>query len=326
MSETLQKLPLPSVTVDRQALELVALYVVVLGVTAAIAAYIGPEEAATVSPPEQFGEGTQAEAGAATAMVLVEVAFAVGLLGLILVYNRLPEFAQDLVKSNAYIGVFVYLGARYGTQGQPWELPLLVVGVYTAYRVLDRYGLYWMLNNVFAVGLAIVMGVAVGLIFGIPGVGLLLLGLTVYDHVFANKQQWMFTMGKTLVKIGVPVLFLRPSALRNEWDDIVAMFDDSEGDGDDDGESEDTVTWGLGTGDMMLPAGFVTAVITTPSDALLVGGLVAGVVCILGALLACLRLRYEMLTRGSGAGLPALSTGLLAAYGGVLVAGLLGLA
>lgn len=306
---------LGQLTIDRAAVEMAALFAIVMGATAWLALNIGPEAASEVGPPDAFGSGTSGEATAAGAWALAEVAFAVSIIGGLFLYRRLPEWLQDLAKYNLVFGLALVVGARYG-----YPIVPLFVGVFTTYMVADHFGLWWIFNNIIALALAVVVGVALGLIFGVVGVGVALVGLTIYDHIFANKKKWMFALGKLAMELRLPLLIFRPDRMRVEWSEIIDTLQEAEA-GEEDDESDGT-SWGIGTADFMLPAGFVAAVATAPSVVVTTFGPLAVVVVIAGILVACARLRFEMLTKGSGAGLPALSAGAMVPYAALFVVGL----
>lgn len=303
-----------NITVDRKGIELAVLFAFVIVVTAMLAAQVS-EAAASVSPPTQFGDGATGEAAAGAAWAGLEVVFAIVMLALIFVYQRLPEWAQSLAKYNAVIAILMYFGGSYQADGVLVEMMAIWMGLFSLYYVTDHAEIWWAINNAITVLLAIVGGVIVGSVFGVVGLALAMVGLTVYDHLFANKQSWMFTLGKGIMKLRLPVLFLRPNQLRCAWDDVVASMD-KEADDDD----EDQVGWGVGMADMLIPAGFVAAVVISPWGVVDSLHLVAIGAVMIGVVLACFRLSFEMETRGSGAGLPALSAGALVPYAALLAA------
>lgn len=313
--------------VDRAALELAAVFTVVLGLTAVWALQLG-DVASTVSPPDSFGEGASGQATAGAAWAAAEIGVAIALLTLIFVYKRLPEFAQDLVKWNAVIALFVYFGGQWGTSGVLWEGMALATGLFTFIRTTNHFGIWWLVNNLLSIALALFMGIFLGFFLGVPGMILALILLTVYDHVFANKKTWMFSLGSAIVSLRIPVIFIRPSTLRFDWEDLVDhMSPETDDSADTDGEtldedaeivSEDTA-WGLGTADLAIPAGFVAAVATSSVNWLPTPGVGVTLAVVAGIVAACFRLRHEMLTQGSGAGLPALSAGALAPYAVITV-------
>lgn len=297
--------------VDQRALELVAVFLAVLIPTALIALSL-TDAAASVGPPDAFGDGAQGEATAGAAWAIAEVFVAIGILVAAFVYRKLPEWAQELVVTNLGILVLMWFGANAQSAGYFGVYAGSIVALYTAYKVTDEFGVYWALNNVFCVLFAIAGGLMLGMLFGVPGMILAIVGLTIYDHVFANQKKWMFTLGETILKARLPAIFIRPAAWRMQWDELLESFGMT--DEDEESDDEDDGSWGLGTADLMIPAGFVAAVATAPAGVVATFGPVALAAVAVGVLVACFRLRWEMETRGSGAGLPALSAGALVPY------------
>jgi len=299
------------VVIDWTAIELAALFAVVLGIAAAIGLQVGPSTNAAT--PDQFGNGASSQAAAGAAWATAEVVVAATMLVLLFVYNRLPEWLQSLVKWNVLFVLAMYLGAAAGDGGSFWPQAGLLVGAGFTYGLLDQFDVWWVANNALAVLLAVLGGSLIGLVFGVPGMALALIVLTVYDHVFANKQTWMFALGSAIVSARLPALFIRPSSWRLDWDELTDSFGADREDVDN-AEDMPNNAWGLGTADLMLPAGFVVAVATTDIAWLPSGGLLVTLLVATGIIVACFRLRHEMLTRGSGAGLPALAAGALVPY------------
>lgn len=294
-------------TLDRQASLLAVLFLAVQ----IPAVWLAQQLTAATTQPDTPGGVTAADstaaesAGAGIAWAGIEVAFAVGLLALIVVYRRLPEWLQETIKINVVLLIFLHLGGQWATAGVLPTGAALVVSILTVYKAVSHYDVYWALNNLLAVSLAIATGAYIALIFGVWGLVVALVALTVYDHVFANKQGWMFTLADSLLRARLPVVVLKPHGWRLDWN----AFVDGLGDDEDDPDT----SWAIGTADLALPAAFAAAVATAPPGPLASGTLAAaGVVG--GVTLACFRLRYEMLTKGSGAGLPALTAGALGGW------------
>lgn len=292
--------------IDRQAFEMMAVFVAVLAGTIAIALAIRPEQAAAIGPPEQLGDGAQGEATASAIWVAAEVALAVAALGSYLGYLKLSEWVKTTVRRAAVVGLIYYL---FWSSSAPAITLAIVLGAYVTYRVADHYGVYWAINDLLCVALAVAMGVVLALFLGVVGVGIGLVGMLVYDHHFANRETHMFHLAAAMLRLRLPVLFVRPNEWRFQWQAIVDMTDDVAEEGE-----ESDVGWGLGTADLGLPAAFVAAVILEPATSAFVGGLAVAGLCAAGILVACFRLRFELVERGSGAGLPALSVGVLVPY------------
>lgn len=307
--------------VDRAAVEMALLFAIVLGVTAFLGLQLQEVAATHSGVSESFGSGQSGEAAAGAAWAIGEVLVAGVLLGIVLVFRRLPEWIQDLVGYNLVIGALMYLGAHFGAVESLATGILIIGGLVTTFCTLDHFEVYWMLNNVWCILLAIFGGIILGLTFGVTGMAIAIVALAIYDHVFANKKSWMFTLLEAIINLRLPVVFIRPAVLRFEWEDLVEDVAEIEEDGDDD--EPDTSAWGIGMADMMIPAGFVAAVAMQPGQALAGIETLALVAVIAGTLVACFRLRFEMVTRGSGAGLPALCAGTLVPYAALLALGTL---
>lgn len=269
---------------------------------------------ASGSQPTRPG-GVSSDAAAGAIWAGAEVALAVVMLGVILLYKRAPEWLQKLIKWNALVGIVGWLGADAARSGAFPGGFLVVMGVLTVWLAADEFNVFWMLNNLLAVLLAIMVGAMLGFLFGITGLLIALGALTVYDHVFANKNTWMFDMAEMMLKLRLPVIFFRPASLRFDWNQVFDDDDDDGGEGEVDEPNRNQ--WGIGTADLALPAGFVAAVALAPTGEFLATGYTVAGFVVLGVVVACFRLRWEMMNQGSGAGLPALSSG---AFGGWLVA------
>lgn len=299
------------VIVDRRAAGLVVLFVVVLVPTVWLTALLHGAGADPTLPGgvEEPGSGPAGPA-AGGLWVLAEVVFAgVALVGIV-AYKRAPEWLQTIIKWDVLMAIFMYAGARWATDGSLGVmLPVTIASFSLAYAA-DELGLWWVLNNLGALFLAILFGAFIGILFSVEALLVALVGLTLYDHLFANKREWMFTLAGAALRMRLPLLFLAPATWRFDWDEMVDASEDPEADGgiEDHG-------WGIGTADLLLPAAFAGAVAIAPGG-YLAGGTAAAVAVCAGILVACFRLRHRM-ERGSGAGLPALTTG---AFGGLAIA------
>lgn len=309
-----------SFKIDQTAIEMALLFAVVLAI-ASFVSFPLTESAETVTPPDSFGEGATGETTAAMTWAIAEVIFAVVVLGIAYLVRRAPDWMATLIKRNVVIVTLLFFGASvYGTTdpvsmfAATW---LVVGGGYSLYYLADTAGVWWVLNNGLSVVMAVVAGVALGMLFGPVGLGAAALILTVYDHYFANEKKYMFELGALIVKYRLPVLFIRPDVFRFQWSEVVDDFNMATEDSDIEMDAEQS--WGIGTADMMIPAGIVSGVISSSGAVITTFGLVAVGILIAGVVVACFRLRREMQTQGSGAGLPALSTGVLVPYLALLV-------
>lgn len=302
-----------TVSIDRKGVEIGALLLVVALATVVLTA--ANPAAVESSPPEAFGSGSSGEAAAGASWAIAEVGLAAGLLAIIFVLRFVPEWLKTTARRLA-IFVAIYLYGLYGVASRLY-IEFLIVGAaaYVGYRVADHYGLYWILNNALCLGVAVVGGIAVGSLFGVPGMAVALILLSGYDHVFANKQRWMFSLAEKFLKARAPVVFLRPRSWRYRWDWLLEDELDLE-------RSDDRLGWGLGTADLALASGFVAALTTSGSFLGLVHGRFVLSVVIAGLFVAALRISHELDTRGSGAGMPPITAGLLVPYAAMVLVSL----
>jgi len=300
MSVAVERLrPHFTVEIDKQALYLASLFLAVT-IGAIVMLDLLQTSGTSVSTP---GNVDGAEAGAAWA--IAEVAFAITVLLGIFAYRYLPTTLQSIVKASlkivaVYAAGVIFYGAGLFTEGLA-----AIISAYATSKLVNHAGLWWLINNALCVGLA-VAGAAV-LALGLNEVALFvfLLGMTVYDRAFADKREYMFDLASLAIRLRLPVLFVKPTTFRFDWDDLTDELTGGESDEPDDN------TWGIGTADLMLPAAFVAALAT--SDAVVWPEL-AGILATVGIVFAAFRIRHKALTKGSGAGLPPLTAGLAIAY------------
>lgn len=303
-----------TITVDRRAFELAALLLIVAGATVAITA---PNPQVVDNSPSDVpgvsGDGATAEATAGAGWALAEVVFAGGLLGLIVLLRHVPEWLKTTGRRLAcFVAIYVY--AIYGVViGATTDLLAIGAAAYLAYRVADHVGVYWVLNNLLCLAIAVVGGIAVGSMFGVPGMIIALVLLSLYDHVFANQREWMFDLASKFVKARFPVVFLRPRTWRYRWRWLIDDELDLE-------REDDRLAWGIGTADLALAGGFLAALTTSGSFLGLEHGTVVLAAVIGGLAVAAFRISHELDTRGSGAGMPPITAGLLVPYGVFLLA------
>ncbi len=300
-------------TVDKGA---IALAVLLVGVTAASVAMVPVLQQPTetgepaVSQSDELADKSAGEQAAAGGGWAVLEAVAAGLvLALFLMYRWLPEFWQDLIKDTAAYGAFMALGGHFALQGRfNWALGV-ALSAYVGFEIVDEAGLWWVINNVIALAVAVLVGAFAGVKLGVPFVLLGLIGLSVYDHYFANKQGWMLLAAEALLRVRLPVLVLWPDRWRFDWDDFAQRIGDS---GDE--ELEDTISFGIGMADLMLPAMFAAAVAAYSGAVTLAGWPLPVWGVLAGLIVAAARLRFEMSTHGSGAGLPAITAGAIGGW------------
>lgn len=306
-----------AVTIDREAVALAGLFLLVI----VPAVYISVAQPYDITRPDYGLDG----AALGGAWAIAEVGFAILLLGLVLLYQRLPEWVQEWVQSTIAILVVMFLGALAFALDLFWPLFLVYVGMLFTGKFLVEYDLWWLVNDVLGLGVAILIAPLAALIFGVEALVVAMVGLAIYDWYFADRKPWMFTLGGALMRAYLPVLVIVPSRLRVNWSDVAnAVGDDdtpdwlteAEGFSDDPDEAREQlgVSMAIGVGDLVLPAMFASAVALAPSP-LAIGGVPAAVLGVVGGtVLACFRMRWKILERDGGAGLPPLVTGALAGY------------
>lgn len=291
-----------NISLDRQAIYLAGLFLAVQAVAVGLGLWVAGQGVAVESPGNVDG----AAAGAGWAVL--EVGFAAVLLGIVVLSRYLPEELRKAVKVSVVLSLAYLLGA-IGAQTSVGHLILAaLIGTYLTLKVVDVLGLWWLLNNAAAVFIAVYGGVVAGLMLNEWALLTFLLGMTLYDRLFADKRDWMMSMAGFAVNLRLPVLFIKPSRFRFDWDGLLEE--------DSDALDEDNGAWGIGTADLMIPAAFTVAVATGESLA----WPAAGALVVTGAVgLAALRIREKMLTQGSGAGLPPLMAAVALAFVAVLV-------
>lgn len=298
---------------DRRAVEIAAVLLFVAGAAAVITM---PAPAAVDTSPEQVvGDVTGSESGneaaTATAWVLIEVFAAVAILALIFISRRLPPWLRTTLKRLGIASAIYYWGVASMNGDQPLVGLVAMAGVYLGYRITDRLGVYWVINNVLSVAIAIAFGVVLGGFLGVVGFAAALVALTGYDYYFADRKSVMFDLADFILRLRIPVIFVRPAGAQLRWGDLL---------GGDLSDEDDTpgLAWGIGTADLLAGAAFIAALTTTGSfmgvrhSAGVIGLVLAGLA------LSALRLSHKLETKDGGAGLPAITAGLLLPYAGVV--------
>lgn len=300
---------LTAVQTDGWGFLLAGLFVVVLVGAVWMATWFA---SAGVEPAMSGSSGSE-QAAAGAGWALAEVGVAVLLLGFVLLWKRLPEWVQDVVKTGVLVVGAMVLGDMASQLGMSafWTVAVGVVGYYAIIKAADAFDVYWLWNNFESIALAIVLGAGIGAVLPLPFLLVGIVGLTIYDHVFANEKDWMFTLGEGMLRAKLPVIVFAFPKLRVSWD---AICDEM---GGDDDALDDSLTemleegrgFGIGMADLLLPAAFAAAVTLAGGGVTLpVVGVVAGIV------VAAFRLRWEMVNIGSGAGLPAITGGIVGGY------------
>lgn len=281
---------------DVRALALVVLFTTVLSASVMLApTFQATPGVNTVTDTASTGE----QAAGGLGVSLLTVIEATILLGIIALFRRTPNWLQPVLRRTVattfWVGMGLYGAFIFGVPGG-----LAAAGLaYFIVHATDALGVYWVVNDAIAIGLAIYFGAAAGVIAGPVLLGVMLVGLSVYDHVFANRADWMFSLARATVRWRLPALVVLPvGTWRLPWTDLAEFSTDDE---------DAKVAHGIGTADLALPAAFVAAVSIYTSA--WVAGIVAG-----GVLIACLHLSWSIEHRGSGAGMPPLTAGALGGW------------
>lgn len=302
-----------SIETDYWAVLLSLLFLVVIGGALALI----PWASGLAAEPAMSGSSTSEQAAAGGGWAIAEVGFAVLLLGVIALWNRLPGWVRDIIQDNVTIVLWMFIGAMAYIADIFWPIMLAGVGLLTVAKTAVEFDVYWLFNNVVALGVAMLGAVILGVFFPLPFLIVGLIGLTVYDHVFANQNDWMFAIGEGLLRAKLPVIVFAFPRLRVDWDELCEAMVEPE-DRTEEFFPHDN-GFGIGTADLMLPAAVAVGVVSTIGAPL--GGLLPVLGVTIGVIVAAFRLRWEMLNIGSGAGLPAITSGALGgwAVGAVVV-------
>lgn len=278
------------------------------GVVITGALLVRPEAVAGGTTSAVDGASTSQKATAGVAWALAEAAFAGILLGGVVLWRRFPEWLQEALWSGVKFGVPMAVGIAAASVSAGGFWLAVAVGMVIIGTAIDAFDCYWIINNILAVALAIYVGVAAGVVLGAVVIGVGLIGLTIYDYVFADRESWMFDLAGWTLRNRLPALFIVPSTWRLDWDDIATGFES-----DADTDPDEIVSWGIGMADLALPAAFVVALAHGGSALPAYGAA-------LGVFLASTRISKK-LDDGGGAGLPPITSG---ALGGWAVAAGLG--
>lgn len=277
---------------DHRAAVFVGLFALVIGG----ALTVRPMLVATGAAESAVGGSTTGQqAGIGVAWAVAEAVFAGLLLASLLLWRRLPAWIKAIARDALTIIVWMTVGA-WALANRQFHLVLpVVLGLFVLAKAADEFDVWWFVNNVLAIGIAIYAAAGVGVILGPVIIGVGLVGLAVYDHAFANQRDWMFDLAAWTIRRKLPMLVVIPSRWREPWDELA---EDAEVE-----EREDI--FGIGMADLLLPAAFAVALAHTGRVGPLYGA-------VAGTFVACFRLSWELDNGGSGAGLPALTAGALA--------------
>lgn len=299
---------------DKRALALIALFTVVIAGALLTRPYLtstGVESAVS-------GQSTGQQAATGAGWAIGEAAIAAVLLAFIALYRYLPDYIQEVIVDVTLAGIVMLLGATAYQAGDFLTVFGIVALSIAVLDITDAFDVWWIVNDLLVLAIAIYVGAYIGVILSPWVLAIALIGLSVYDYVFADKQSWMFTLGGAMLSARLPILFIIPETLRLDWDDLVDAMNSGTDEEEDAEPGEDVedglgVSFGIGTADLILPAGFVVSLVSTttllhPANVVVVGAA-------LGVLVACLRVSWKMTTEGGGAGLPPLTSGALAGWG-----------
>lgn len=277
---------------DSRAAILVSLFAVVIGgalaVRPALVATQGVESAVT-------GASTGEQAGIGVVWAIAEAIFAGLLLAGVLLWRRLPGWVRNIGRDLLTIAVWMTVGA-WALANRQFHLALpVVLGLFAIAKAADEYDIWWLINNALAIGLAIYLAAFVGVILGPVVIAVGLVGLAVYDHVFANERDWMLNLAVWTIQRKLPMLVVVPNRWRQSWDDLAEEPEDM-------AEREDV--FAIGMADLLLPAAFAVALAQTGRIGALSGAVV-------GTGIACFRLSWVSANgpKRGGAGLPSLTVG-----------------
>ena len=285
---------------DRQTAYLGTLFAVII----ASAAWLMHRATLTTIPARTSLPGDVSGSAATTGAgwAIAEVAFALALLAFILGFRKAPGWLRTLTKFNVVILALMLLGYA--------RIPaVFVMAAVSLVYVTEHYDVFWVVNNAASVALAVVGAVGIGLLFDPLPIFVALLGLMVYDHVFANRRDEMFTLAEFVINLRLPVVFVKPATSRVDLQGLITDGDDEQPDH----------AWAIGTADLMLPAGFVASLVRIYGLAGL--GAVVVVLVSLSIVASSSRIRHLMLSKGSGAGLPPITASIALVYVPVLFAG-----
>lgn len=288
---------------DWRALALVSLFLVVIAGALTVRPWLlsqGAESAVA-------GTSTTEQAAGGVVWALSEAVFAGVLLAVILLWRKLPEWVQDIVNDNLLIAVYMLVGASALAADAFGITAAAAMGALTVLKTADEFDVWWVVNDIAALGFAVVLGAFLGLVLGPWVLAVGLIGLSVYDYVFADRKSWMFTLGSAFIRWKLPVLFLVPTTVRFDWEKFGDALD-----GEVDEEDIPEIGFGIGMADLAIPAALVVAIAGEATMSLSGGIPVVAVVA--GILVACFRVSWKMSNEGGGAGLPPLTSGALGGW------------
>lgn len=288
---------------DWRGIALVSLFLVVIAGALTVRPWLlsqGAESAVA-------GSSTTEQAAGGAVWALSEAVFAGILLAAILLWRKLPEWVQDIITDDLTIAIYMLVGASAFAAGKFQITAAAAIVAVTVLKTADEVDVWWVVNDIAALGFAVVLGALLGIALGPWMLAVGLIGLSVYDYVFADRKSWMFTLGSAFIRWKLPVLFLLPTTIRFDWEKFGDALD-----GEIDEEDAPEIGFGIGMADLAIPAALVVAIAGEATMSLSGGIPVVAVVA--GILVACFRVSWKMSNEGGGAGLPPLTSGALGGW------------
>lgn len=307
-----------TVRVDRQGVMLATLLVGIAAGSALLVPVMtgggGGSEPAVSQSAELAAQGSGGQAVSGAVFAGQVALLAGGLVLAIALVRRVPAWLREVLSESAIDTLTLATGMAVAVAypGLRVHVVLAFFAILVGVRVCDRVGCWWILNNALMVALVVFAGAVLGIVVGPWFLLAAMAGLVVYDHVFANERDWMFDLAGVQLDYRLPVIFVWPAQWTFDWDRLTDDVDDPA-----------PIAWGLGSGDCLLPAAFVAALVAHWTGPALFGVPVVAWGALAGLAVGAFRLREEMATAGSGAGLPAIVAGLVAGFGAVAVLGVI---
>lgn len=305
MTEASRRHWLTGFNTDLRAGALVALFAIVIGG----ALLLRPTSAASSATPAFEGSSTTTQVAGGIIWAIAEAIFAGLLLLTLLLFRQLPDWLQKALSKAAAAAFFMIAGAYAALTNQFPGLFATVIVLFVWVYGLDANDLWWVGNDVLAIAIAIGVGVMAGVVLGPIVIAAGLIGLTVYDHVFADRADWMFDLAGWSMRRRLPTVFVVPASLRMDWMELIDAFDE------DGRDPKELMQFGIGMADLALPAAFAVAVAQSGGGLPLFGALA-------GLGVACGRISYK-LENGGGAGLPPIVSGTLGGWALALLPGVI---
>lgn len=219
---------------------------------------------------------------------------ALTMIGFLLVINRMPEWFRELLVWSTVTGLLVAIGGVAAEQNVLAYAVFGFSGGLIVVRLIQKLGIWWIMNNILYVAVGILFASLAATAIRPSFVITFIIGIMIYDHVFADRKDWMFQMASAQVRCYIPVLFLWPGKKRFQWSELKIG-----------GDGTNIGGWGLGLGDALVPAVFIGSV-TFHYETFYVLPLAAwGIIIALPIAASLLRIMIE---HRSGAAMPIIGT------------------